>query len=65
MRFREKNDGGLELHVDAEERKLLYRALYHYSAYGGPEGYVVDEIGRICEILRVLETEELRKGAEG
>lgn len=62
MLFGEKNGGGVELHLDAEERKLLYRALYHYSAYGGPEGYVVDEMGKICEILQVLETPELKKG---
>lgn len=31
MKFAEKNDSGIELHLDLEERELLYNALRHYS----------------------------------
>lgn len=52
--FGEKNDGGIELHLSLEERKLVYEALRHYCAYGKNEQVIVDEIPLICEMMNVL-----------
>lgn len=54
MKFREKNDGGIELHLRYEERELVHNALRHYSAYGKDDKYIVEQIGTICELLNVL-----------
>ena len=59
--FREKNDGGIELHLIPEERKLLYEALRHYSAYGKNEKVIIDQIPTICEIMNVLALPEFKK----
>lgn len=34
MKFALKNDDGIELHLNLEERELLFNALRHYTAYG-------------------------------
>ncbi len=54
MKFREKNDGGVELHLGAGERELVYNALRHYSAYGKDDKYIDEQIPHICEMLNVL-----------
>ena len=54
MLFGEKNDGGMELHLSLQERKLIYEALRHYSAYGKNEKVIIDEIPLICEMMNVL-----------
>lgn len=54
MLFGEKNDGGIELHLSLEERKVVYEAMRHYSAYGKDEKVIVDKIPLICEIMNVL-----------
>ncbi len=54
MKFREKNDGGVELHLGAGERELVHNALRHYSAYGKNDKYISENIGKICELLNVL-----------
>ena len=61
MLFAEKNDNGIELHLDAEERELLYNALRHYSAYGKNDGYILEQIGKICEIMNVLDLPQFNK----
>lgn len=61
MKFGEKNDGGIELRIDPAERKLLYKALRHYSAYHEPEKDVIEDMEKICEILNVLDLPALRK----
>ena len=58
MKFGLKNDGGIELHLSKDERKLIYKALRHYSAYGKNEKYIVDEIPTICEIMNVCDDGE-------
>ena len=55
MLYREKNDCGIELHIDVEERELLYNTLRHYSAYGARTHYMEEQIPKICEILNVLD----------
>lgn len=55
MKFGEKNNGGIELHLDEEERELLFNALRHYSAYGDNNSYILEQIPKICEIMNVLE----------
>lgn len=62
MKFREKNNDGIELHLDPEERRLIANALHHYSAYGKNEKYIVDQIPIICELLNVLDLPEFHKG---
>lgn len=57
MLAKEKYGDGIELHLDAFERKLLCDALFHYSAYGENEKKIVDEIPKICEFLNVLDLE--------
>lgn len=54
MLFGEKNDGGIELHLSLEERKVIYEAMRHYSAYGKDEKVIVDKIPLICEMMNVL-----------
>lgn len=54
MKFREKNDGGVELHLRYEERELVHNALRHYSAYGKDDKYIDEKIPIICEMLNVL-----------
>lgn len=54
MRFREKNNDGIEIHLDVSERKLVWKALRHYSAYGKDDKYIDEQIPNICEILNVL-----------
>lgn len=61
MLFREKNDDGIELHLNAEERKLVFYALRHYSAYGKDNNYIVDQIPSICEMMNVIEFPECKK----
>jgi len=55
MKFRLKNDEGIELHLDLQERELLYDALRHYSAYGENQNRILDQIPKICEIMNVLD----------
>lgn len=55
MLFRERNDDGIELHLNVEERELLYNALRHYSAYGARAHYIEEQIPKICEIMNVLD----------
>ena len=54
MKFREKNDDGIEMHLDASERELIYNALRHYSAYGKDDKYIDEQLPKICELLNVL-----------
>ena len=61
MLFSEKNDRGIELHLNPEERELLYEALRHYSAFGKNEKVIVDQIPMICEIMNVLALPEYKK----
>lgn len=61
MKFGEKNEGGIELHLSLEERELLHNALRHYSAYGKADKYIDEQIGKICEILNVLHLPEFDK----
>lgn len=56
MKFRLKNDEGIELYLDLQERELLYDALRHYSAYGENQDRILDQIPKLCEILNVLDT---------
>jgi hypothetical protein len=55
MQYREKNDGGIEIHLNPSERKLMFRALRHYSAYDPKEEEVMENIPLICQILNVLD----------
>lgn len=60
--YGEKNDGGIECHLDKEERKLLYTALRFYSAYAEKNDKYVDErIQKICELLNVFHLPEFDK----
>ena len=61
MKFAGKNDSSIELHLDLEERELLYNALRHYSAYGKDNDYIIEQIPKICEIMNVLDSPEFRK----
>lgn len=58
MKFAEKNDSGIELQIDLEERKLLFNALRHYSAYGENNDYIIEQVPKICEIMNVLHLPE-------
>lgn len=62
MKFAEKNDSGIELHLDLQERELLYNALRHYSAYGRNDSYIIEQIPKICEIMNVLDLPEFKSG---
>ena len=61
MKFGLKNDDGIELHLNREERELLYTALRHYSGYGKNDSYIMEQMGNICEILNVLHLPEFGK----
>lgn len=61
MKFGLKNDEGIELHLNLEERELLYNALRHYSAYGKDNGYIIEQIPKICEIMNVLDSPQFWK----
>ena len=61
MLFAEKNDNSIELHLNVEERELLYNALRHYSAYGKNDSYILEQMGKICEIMNVLDLPEFSK----
>ena len=61
MLFAEKNNDGIELHLNSEERELLFNALRHYSAYGKNDGYILEQIGKICEIMNVLDLPQFNK----
>lgn len=54
MKFLEKNDAGIVLHLTVRERELVYNALRHYSANGKADKYIDEQIGSICELLTVL-----------
>ena len=65
MKFAEKNDNGIELHLSLEERELLYNALRHFSAYGDKDTYIMEQMGNICDILNVLHLKEFdRRGID-
>lgn len=61
MKFKLKNDDGIVLVLSPEERELLYISLRHYSAYGENESYIINQMGKICEILNVLHLPEFNK----
>lgn len=61
MKFREKNDNGIELVLDLDERELLYNALRNYSAYAESRSYLEDQIPKICEIMNVLDHPDIRQ----
>lgn len=54
MKYSEKNNDGIVLHLDVAERELFHNALRHYSAYGKDDKYISEQIGKICELLNVL-----------
>ena len=60
MKWREKNDDGIELHLDLEERELLYNALRNYSAYGESRSYLLEQIPKICEMMNVLDSPAIK-----
>ncbi len=60
MKFREKNDDGIELHLDLEERELLYNALRNYSAYAQSRSYLEEQVPKICEIMNVLDSPAIK-----
>ena len=55
------DNDGIELHLNILERKLLYDALHHYSAYGENEKKIIDEIPKICELLNALDLDPKKK----
>lgn len=61
MLFKEKNDDGIELHLNLEERELLFNVLRYYGAYVKPDSYFIEHTGKICEILNVLHLPEFDK----
>ena len=61
MKFREKNDGGIELHLDIGEREILYNALRCYSAYGESRSYLSDVVPKICEMMNVIDHPDIKK----
>lgn len=61
MKFAEKNNNGVEIHLSPEERELLYNALRHYSAYGKNDCYIMEQMGNICDILNALHLPEFDK----
>ncbi len=61
MKFAEKQDNGIELHLSVEERELIHKALRHYSAYGANEPYIIEQVPKICEIMNVLELPEFKE----
>ncbi len=61
MQFRLKNDDGIELVLSPEERKLIFNALRHYSAYSPKDNYIMEQMGNICVIMNVLHTPEFDK----
>lgn len=61
MCFGLKNDDGIELYLTATERKLVFDALRHYSAYGKNEKIIIERVADICEIMNVLELPEYRE----
>ena len=62
LKYAEKNDNGIECHLDKEERKLLHTALRHYSAYADKnDKYVDEQIGKTCELLNVFHLPEFDK----
>ena len=60
MKFREKNDNGIELHLDLAERELIYNALRNYSAYGESHSYLLEQVPKICEMMNVLDSPAIR-----
>jgi len=60
MLYGEKNDGGIELHLNVEERKLFFNALRYYSAYGENlhEKLIMEQMEDICCKLNVLHLPE-------
>ena len=61
MKFAEKNDNGIELHLNVEERELIHKALRHYSGYGEDNDYIMEQMVSICEILNVLDLPEFNR----
>lgn len=61
MKFREKNDNGIELVLDLEERELFYNALRNYSAYAESRSYLENKIPKICELMNVLDHPDIRQ----
>ena len=60
MKYREKNDDGIEIHLDLSERELLYNALRNYSAYAESRTYLMEQIPKICEIMNVLDSPAIK-----
>lgn len=65
MLFAEKNNNGIELHLTAAERKLIYGVLRHYLAYGKNEKVVIEQVHDICEIMNILELPEYKEHENG
>lgn len=61
MKFAQKNNDGIEIHLELKEREILYKALEHYAAKGKPEDYVIDNLLKICEMEDVLYLPEFNR----
>ena len=59
LKFAEKNNGGIELHLSLEERKLVYNALRHYSVYSDSKASMLTVVPKICEMMNVLYISEV------
>ena len=65
LKFAEKNNGGIELHLSFEERKLVYNALRHYSVYSDSKASMVTVVPKVCELMNILYVpEEFMKGVD-
>lgn len=60
MKFKEKHNNGIELHLDLAERELVYNALRNYSAYGESHSYLLEQVPKICEMMNVLDSPAIR-----
>ncbi len=54
MKFGLKNDDGIELHLNKQERNLLFNALRIYSSYRKEDKYISEDMQQIRNIMNVL-----------
>ena len=59
MKSIEKELGALVLHLDREERELIYNALRHYSVYSDSKSSMLTVVPKICEMMNVLYISEV------
>lgn len=64
MQFSEKNNGGIELHLDKSERELIFKTIRFYIAQKADDEGITEDIKNLSRIMISLHPQEFAENEE-